>query len=80
MATVFFSSELQQFTGEESVIVTSSNYSEMITELAARYASLDRDRISDMAVAIDGVIIVDPLLEKLEANTEVHFLHFISGG
>jgi hypothetical protein len=33
-----------------------------------------------MAVAIDGDIIVDPLLEPIGPDSEVHFLHFVAGG
>lgn len=52
----------------------------MIDELCAKYPKLDRNILTEMAVAIDGVIIVDPLLEPLDPETEVHFLHFVAGG
>ena len=52
----------------------------MIDELCARFPGLDRDALTNMAVAIDGVIIVDPLLEPLNEDSEVHFLHFVAGG
>lgn len=52
----------------------------MINELTGRYPRLSRETLSDMAVAIDGVIIVDPLLEPLAEDAEVHFLHFVAGG
>jgi molybdopterin converting factor small subunit len=80
MATVIFSSELQQFTGEEQTTVTATTYRDLVTELVAHYAQLPRDQIADMAVVIDGVIIVDPLLEPIAADSEVHFLHFVAGG
>ncbi len=80
MAIVFFSSELQQFTGEERAEVSALNYRDLISELAGRYELLSREKLSDMAVAIDGVIIADPLLETVGPETEIHFLHFISGG
>ena len=80
MAIVIFSSELQQFTGEEKADVRAANYRDLISELIGRYDGLSREKIIDMAVAIDGVIITDPLLEPLAPDTEVHFLHFISGG
>jgi molybdopterin converting factor small subunit len=52
----------------------------MVTELVARYPALSRQLLEEMAVAIDGVIIVDPLLEELLEDSEVHFLHFVAGG
>jgi hypothetical protein len=33
-----------------------------------------------MAIAIDGEIIHEPLLETVGDNSEVHFFHFIAGG
>lgn len=75
-----FSSELQEFTGEPSVEIDASDYRALIDALCDRYPKLDRASLMDMAVAIDGVIIVDPLLEPLTAASEVHFLHFVAGG
>ena len=80
MATVIFSSELQRFTGEERVLVKARVYRDLVDELVERYDSLCREQIVSMAVAINGVIIVDPLLEPVDENSEVHFLHFIEGG
>ncbi|MDP7577350.1 MAG: hypothetical protein QGH99_10320 [Pseudomonadales bacterium] len=80
MATVIFSSELQRFTGEERVLVKARVYRDLVDELVERYDSLCREQIISMAVAIDGVIIVDPLLEPVDENSEVHFLHLIEGG
>ena len=52
----------------------------MVDELCSKYPNLQRDQLTEMAVAIDGVIIVDPLLEPLHNDSEVHFLHFVAGG
>lgn len=80
MAIVIFSSELQEFTGEERTEVSATSYRVLIDVLVAKYSRLSIDQLTDLAVAIDGVIIVDPLLEPLGADTEVHFLHFVAGG
>lgn len=80
MATVIFSSELQRLTGEARTSVSAENYRELVDKLTATYPSLDRDEIMDMAVAIDGEIIHDPLLEPVKPDSEVHFLYRISGG
>lgn len=80
MATVIFSSELQRFTGEEKISVSSTNYRDLLVELLNKYHRLPEDEIQKMAVAIDGEIIHDPFLETFEPESEVHFLFRISGG
>ncbi len=80
MATVIFSSELQRITGEEKTTVDAKSYRELIDSLTSHYAKLDADTLMAMAVAIDGEIIHDPLLESVDPNSEVHFLYRISGG
>lgn len=80
MATVVFSSELQRLTGEEQVSVGARSYRDLLDELTTRYEKLERDALMAMAVAIDGEIIHDPLLEDVGENSEVHFLYRISGG
>ena len=80
MATVIFSSELQRFTGEEQISVSSLTYRDLVQEILSLYDKLPRDEIAKMAVAIDGEIIHDPFLEKIGPSSEVHFLFRISGG
>ena len=80
MPLVIFSSDLQKVTGEEKVTVSGSSYREVIDQLLARYAGLERSVLMEMAVAIDGEIIHDPLLEAVGENSEVHFLYKIVGG
>ena len=80
MATVIFSSELQRLTGEEKTRVSASNYRELVGQVTAKYPALEADELMKMAVAIDGVIIHDPLLESISSDSEVHFLYKISGG
>lgn len=80
MAKVVFTSELQRLTGEESANVNATTYRELVDALVAQFPKLERDELTDMAVAIDGEIIHDPLLEKIRPDSEVHFLFKISGG
>lgn len=80
MATVTFSSELQQYTQVDSAQISALNYRDMIRELNSLFPLLSQSRFSEMAVAIDDVIIVDPLLEELSADSEVFFFHFVAGG
>lgn len=80
MAKVMFSSELQQFTGESATRSSATDYRSLVDELCAKYEKLNRETLLGMAVAIDGVIIVDPLLEPVGEDSEVHFLHFVAGG
>jgi molybdopterin converting factor small subunit len=80
MAIVIFSSELQKFTREEQAIVDALNYRDLVSALEGRYPDLGSDTLMKMAIAIDGEIIHDPLLEQLAPDSEVHFLYRISGG
>ena len=80
MAIVVFSGELQRFTGEERTRVRALRYREIVAELLERYDALTEENLMDMAVAIDGEIIHTPLLETVGENSELHFLHRISGG
>lgn len=80
MALVVFSSELQRLTEEASVQLDVADYRELIEALAARYKRLAAAELREMAVAIDGEIIHDPMLEAIGRESEVHFLFRISGG
>lgn len=80
MALIKFSGELQKFTGVANHQVKAHDYRSMVEELCLSFPDLKKDALTDMAVAIDGVIIVDPLLEPIESESEVHFLHFVAGG
>ncbi len=80
MPTVVFSSELQKLTGEERTQVNATIYRDIVDLLVKQYADLEKDKLMEMAVAIDGEIIHDPFLEKVAEGSEVHFLYRISGG
>jgi len=80
MAMVFFSGELQRFTGEEKTSVVASNYRELLEKLRNKYPDLANSEIASMAIAIDGEIVHEPLLELIPEEAELHFFHFIAGG
>ncbi len=80
MAMVFFSGELQRFTGEECCSVVAPNYRELLAELYEKHPGLKDSEIAQMAIAIDGEIVHEPLLEEIPDGAELHFFHFIAGG
>ena len=79
-AHVIFSSELQKFTGVREALVQAEDYRSLVTEITDRYEGLSAADIQDMSVAINGEIILDPMLEKIDYGSEVHFLYRIEGG
>ena len=80
MARVTFSSEQQRYTNEVACEVSAADYRELIDHITQRYPALSRADLLQMAIAIDGEIIHEPLLESIAEHSEVHFLHFIAGG
>ncbi len=80
MAIVRFSSELQKLTGEERTVIKASVYRDLVSAVVAKYPRLELESLMKMAVAVDGEIIHDPLLEVIHEDSEVHFLYRIAGG
>lgn len=72
--------------GEESVTVEGANIREVINNLDNRYPGTkaklcEGDRIRPgIGVYIDGVLTKVGMHERVEENTELHFLPAISGG
>jgi molybdopterin converting factor small subunit len=81
LATVFIPTGLRALCGgEDRVEVVASDVRELIARLAERFPGV-RERLGEaVAVAIDGEIVQDPLLEPVGPESEVHFLPAISGG
>ena len=76
-----FSSGLRKYTGgEERVTVDATSVRALIVELERRFPGLGPQLESGMALAIDGEIIADPLLEPVHPQSEIHFLPKIGGG
>ena len=81
MAKVFFSTPLRRFTdGAESVEIEASNVRQLIIELDRRFPGIGAQLRGGSAVAVDGEIIQDALLEPLGPKSEVHFLPSFGGG
>lgn len=80
MARVYFSSEQQKLTDVAECDIAATDYRQLIAAVAERFPRLDSTELQRMAIAIDGEIVHEPLLETLAEDSEVHFFHFIAGG
>ena len=80
MATVIFPSELEKLIGENNLVVDARVFRDVVMELIQRYPELAESSFDKMAIAIDDVIIIDPLLEPVAPDSEVYFFHFVTGG
>ena len=66
--------------GEIELEVEAADIRQLLRAIEVRYPGLGTALGSGMAVAIDGEIYADPLLEPLAPECEVHFLPPIEGG
>lgn len=81
MARVVFNSDLRRYTnGEREVEIDAGNYRELTGKLCQRFPALTDAVLAKYTVAIDGVIIQMPLLEKISGDSEVVFVARIAGG
>tara|TARA_B100000686_G_C16297385_1_gene716695 strand:- start:272 stop:520 length:249 start_codon:yes stop_codon:yes gene_type:complete len=82
MAIVIINREIaRQFTnGQTEIGVSSDNVRAVIRELDGRFPGLGEVLKTDMAVAIDGDIYQNVLLEPVGPNSEVAFIPAIEGG
>ncbi len=84
MPTVFIPNALRSFAkGQESVEVTGSTVREVVNNLdpALRAELLDGPKLKpNLAVAVDGAVAPMGLLERVEPDSEIHFIAAISGG
>ncbi len=87
MPTVFIPTLLQALTGGQAQVdVAGSTVRQVIENLDQAHPGLksrlvENDRLrSNISVAIDGEICSLGLLERIEPDSEVHFVHAISGG
>jgi molybdopterin converting factor small subunit len=83
VARVFFSSGLRRLVGGvESVEIEARDVRELLRALDAKYPGFAAQVGDTNAIAIDGEIIPhgEALLERLRADSEVHFLPQIGGG
>ena len=81
MAKVIFSKALLRFTdGAESVEIDASNVRQLIIELDRRFPGIGAQLRGGTAVAVDGEILQEALLEPIGPDSEVHFLPSFGGG
>lgn len=79
MAQVIFNAELAILAGVRETQVEAATVRALLRELEHRFPAL-AGRLDELAMAVDGEIIHSPLLERLEPDSEVHFLAPIEGG
>jgi molybdopterin converting factor small subunit len=81
MATVVFNSDLRRYTGDvREVEIVAGTYQELTVKLSAQFPALTDAVLAKYTVAIDGLIIQMPLLEKISSDSEVVFVARIAGG
>lgn len=81
MARVFLPEPLwPQSDGTRELQLAVEDYRDLMQALERRFPGLPAAIEREFAVVIDGDIINEPLLEAIEPNSEVHFLHRIGGG
>lgn len=80
MARVVFPDNYLRITGGQRELPSeAASYRELFNELTTRWPDL-AEILNKAAVAIDGQIYQDPLLEEIGPTSEVFFLERIEGG
>ena len=80
MAQVFFPTSLQQLTGGlEECQVEAATVRQLLARLEDRFPGMG-EQLASAAIAIDGDVVPGAFLERLEPDSEIHFLPAISGG
>ena len=80
MATVRFSSDLARYTGKTEVEVEALNYRTLIDELIDVFPDLANSEIKELALALDGELIQEPLLIEFPESAELHFVPRLAAG
>ena len=81
MARVVFSGVLRQHVGGVAELeLDVGSYRELLRALEERFPGFVERVDGRMALAVDGELISDPLLESIDCDSEVHFVPRISGG
>ncbi len=81
MAEVVIPSRLRHYTdGSDRITIEAQNVRGLFAALDARFPGLAGELREIGAVAIDGEIVNDPLLEPVEPDSDVHVLPPVSGG
>ena len=82
MAVVHFSTDQRKHTGITHIAVEAATVRELVRELSKLYPTLNAHLVetSATAIAIDGELIPDPMLEALTEMSEVHLVRPLAGG
>lgn len=81
MARVIFGSDLLSQTGGlGEVEVTARSYRDLLLELQRLFPALADGTLEKLAIAIDGVIIHEPLLQTFGEHSELVFVPRIAAG
>lgn len=81
MARVILVGTLRQFTGDIAEIeIEAGTIRQLFARLSERFPELAPHLEQGLAVAIDGQIYQDALLEPISPDAEVHILPQIAGG
>lgn len=81
MARVILVGTLRQFTGDIAEIeIEAGTIRQLFARLSERFPDLAPHLEQGLAVAIDGQIYQDALLEPISPDAEVHILPQIAGG
>jgi molybdopterin synthase sulfur carrier subunit len=82
MATVHLGATLcRAYAGDTRVVtVEAKTIGQMIKELDALFPGLGKQIDESMAVAIDGEIFQDSLIDPIPPNSEIHLIPKIAGG
>ena len=81
MARVILPKPLAAQTGGQLEFeIDARNVRGLIRELERLFPGIEEGLADGVAVAIDGEIVTDALLESIDAESEVHFLPRVGGG
>ena len=78
---MILSGRLRELSGVSGPIeIDARDVRELLRKLEAHVPGIGKKVDEGLSIAIDGDIVQDPLLEPLEAESEIHFLPPIQGG
>lgn len=81
MPRVVLSPAMARFTGgAREVDLDALSYRALVAELRERFDGLPEELIRKQAIAIDGMIVQEPLLETFRPDSEVVLVAKIAGG
>ena len=81
MAKLVFPTDLQQYTdGVAETEVTATSYRALVSEVKERFPLLTDAILDQLAVAIDGTVVDQPLLETFSEDSELVLLARVRGG